>query len=93
MWNFGLNDHILELLPKDHLFREALRLLSLGLLVFEEQNTDEEVEEEETSDEDKDDEEDGLGGARLVLWPIVSLSHINGLVHDVWPALKRRQNE
>ena len=93
MRRFRFHDHDLQLLPVKLIWRLALLFFLPSLLILQEQYSDEKVQEEETSDQDKDDEKDRLRRASQLFRPIVSLSHINGLVHYIGPALERSNNE
>ena len=89
----GLQDHGLHLDPVQVLLSEALLLCLVGLCVLEEQDADEEVEEEETANQYEQNEEPSLVGLALGQRALVGAYDVERLVHDVWPAFQRRDNE
>ena len=82
-----LDNKTLQLEPVELLLSETKIFFLLCLLILEEEHTNEEVQEEKAADEDEDHEENSLSRAIFILWPVVTLRHVNGLVHDIGPTL------
>ena len=88
MRGLSLDNKVLYLAPVKLCTRKACLFSSLSFLVLEEEDANEELEEEETSYQDEYDEEGRVSGTVLVLGTIVYFCNINGLVHNVRPALE-----
>ena len=72
------HNHLLQLLPLEHVLGESGFILLASLVILDEKHADKEVKEEERADHDEDDEEGRVRCANLLLRTIVFLGvHLN----------------
>jgi len=90
---FGRQDQPLNVHPTEIFIGETFLFFSLSLIVFQEQNTNEKVEEEEAADQDEQYKVYHQLWRIIVGWSFIPSGKVKCKEHNIWPALKTRNNK